>query len=352
MKNLASVTHFLPLTLIRRERRLSQSGKVIVRLGQKVGAADIIAETVLNPEYQILDIAQLLGITASKVEKFLQYGPGDNLSKGDLIAGPVGISNRVVRAQRDAKIISSGEGQVLLEFISKPFQLKAGIPGSVVELIPERGAVIEMTGALIQGVWGNGRLDFGVLSVIDPKPDHELTISDLDASQRGAVVLAGTCEDGDALKMAEDLALRGVILGSMDPSLIAQVERLRVPVIIIEGFGHYPMNPVAYKLLATNDRREVSVIADAWKKYEGIRPEIIIPLPAPSSLTIPLEVGEFKTDQRVRVVQYPYLGNIGTIQKVLHQQSFAGGVKAPAAEIRLLNGSPLVIPLANLELIQ
>ncbi len=349
---LTAATHFLPLTQIRRERRLPQPGKVIVRQGQKVGASDILAETVLNPEFQILDIARLLGKPAANADKYLRFQPGDQLSKGDLIAGPVGITNRVVRAQHDAKVISAGDGQVLLELFSKPYQLKAGISGNVVELIPDRGAVIETTGALIQGVWGNGRLDCGVLAVIDPKPGFILTVGDMDVSLRGAVLLAGSCREVEVLRMAEELMLRGLILGSMSPELIVQAEKIRVPVIVIEGFGDFLMNPIAYKLLATNDRRETAVIAAVPKPEEGIRPEIIIPLPASENIHPPKDAGELVLDQRVRVVEYPHLGTIGTIQKVMRQVSFPGGLKAPAAEIRLLDGRSMVLPLVNLELIQ
>ena len=55
----APVVHFLPLTLIRRERVLPIAGKVLVRKGQKLSVKNIVAETVFNPEYQLLDISRI-----------------------------------------------------------------------------------------------------------------------------------------------------------------------------------------------------------------------------------------------------------------------------------------------------
>ena len=54
-------------------------------------------------------------------------------------------------------------GRVLLEVESAPLELRAGIPGVITDLHPERGATIETNGALIQGAWGNGRVGEGLM---------------------------------------------------------------------------------------------------------------------------------------------------------------------------------------------
>ena len=51
-------------------------------------------------------------------------------------------------------------------------------------MIPDRGAVVETTGALIQGLWGNGRLDFGLMNVVVEEPDGILTSDQLDVRMR------------------------------------------------------------------------------------------------------------------------------------------------------------------------
>jgi len=348
---LAPVTHFSPITLVRRARVLPHPGKVLARTGQQVSALDVLAETNVNPEYQWLDIAHLLGISPEKIERYLQCQAGDQLARGDVIAGPYGISNRVVRAPKECRVILAGDGQVLLEGTAKPFQLKAGIPGDVVELIPDFGAVVETSGALIQGVWGNGLVDYGLMAVLAKRPDHPLVASDLDVSMRGSVILSGSCQDAEALQMADELPLRGMILSSLSMDLVPLALKVRYPLILIEGFGVKPYNSVAYKLLVTNNRREVTLNAEDWDPYTGARPEIVIPLPAPGRTTVPVEIDTFGIDKVVRVLRAPHSGQTGTIISMKGKTMFPSGLRANAAEIRLDDGNTVDLPLANLELI-
>ncbi len=348
---LAPITHYLPLTLIRRERILPQPGKVLVRAGQKVAATDPIAEAVMFPDFLLLDVARSLQLSAAKAERYLHCQAGDQLAQGDVIAGPVGLANRTVRAPRDGKVVLAGEGQILLETTSKVFQLKAGISGNVADLIADRGAVIETTGALIQGVWGNGRIEAGVMSVIAKKPDMLLTMPDLDVSLRGSIVLAGYCNDPDVLSMADELPLRGLVLGSLAASLMPMAAKLSCPVMVIEGFGDHPLNSAVFKLLSTSERREVALNAEAWDRYSGVRPELVITLPAPGNTTLPQETVSFEVEKTVRVLRGPRTGELGLIIALKGAVVFPGGLRSRAAEVRFEDGKTQYLPLANLEII-
>jgi hypothetical protein len=350
---IAPVTHFLPITVIRRARTLPVPGKVAIRKGQKVGATDVIAEGPLTPEHLLLDVARGLGLPANKADTFIQRRAGDEVGQGDVIAGPVGVTHRVIRAPRPGRVVLAGSGQVLMEVESQPFELKAGIPGVVVDLIPDRGAVIETTGALVQGVWGNGRIDFGLLNILSETPHDTLTADRLDVSQRGLVIFGGYCDDEAVLKTAGDIPLRGMILGSMDPSLIPIAARVNYPIIILEGFGQISVNSVVYKLLSTSERREVAIIADAWDRLAGTRPELVIPLPASSQLPLPREADHFEPGQEVRVLTAPYRGMIGTVVSLRPGlEALPSGVRALVADIRLENGESSMLPLSNLEVLE
>jgi len=348
---LAPIIHILPFTVIRRERILPGMGKVLVRAGQRVSSLDVIAEANLRPEYLLLNVARGLGLTPERADQFIQCQAGDHLAEGDMVAGPVGMARRVVRSPSDGQVILVGSGQILIEVASKPFQLKAGIPGEVVELIADRGATVETTGALVQGVWGNGHIDFGVMVVLAKSPDHLLTPDQLDVSMRGSIVLAARCEDPEVFKSAEELPLRGLILASMSASIAPIAARMQIPVIILEGFGHSPMNTAAFKLLTTNERREVALNAEPWDPYSETRPEIIIPMPGSERLSLPQETGTFTPDQQVRVLRTPHAGEIGVILGIKGSVTFPSGLKAQAADIRLESGRMAVIPLANLEVL-
>jgi hypothetical protein len=350
---LASITHIIPLTTIRRERFLPVSGRLLVRKGQKVSTTDIVGEAKVNSEHLLMDLVRGLGVPVGKADNFLQCKAGDRVMQDDVLAGPVGLTKRVLRAPGNARVIVAGEGQVLLELESSPMELKAGLPGMVIDLLADRGVVIETTGALIQGVWGNGEIDYGLMIVLARSSDDELTVDRLDVSLRGSIVMGGYCKDAEVLKTAASSPLRGLILASMDPSLVPVASKIKIPVIVIEGFGNIPMNSAAYKLLSTNDQREVSLNAERWDRFTGVRPEIIIPLPAPGEPALPPDADLFTAGQQVRVVRAPHKSEIGTIIEIrAGMTALNSGLQAPAAEIRLESGENALLPLANLEVLE
>lgn len=349
---LAPVTHILPLATVQRQRVLPVPGRVLVRKGQEIAAADTVAEVNLTPQHVVLDVARGLGLPVDKADKQVQRKAGERVSEDDVIAGPVGITKRVVRAPCSGRIIVVGSGQVLLEVDSPPFELRAGIPGEVVSLIPERGVVIENTGALVQGVWGNGRIDFGLMHALASRPEQTLTADQLDVSFRGSVILGGYCGQPDVLSTAADLPLRGLILSSMASSLVPLASNMPYPIIIVEGFGLLPMNAAAFNLLSTSDRRQVAINAEPWDRFADRRPEVFIPLPSDGRISPLRDTIEFAPDQRVRVVRAPQKSQIGTIVALLPgMQVFPSGVQGPAAQVRLENGEESVLPLANLEVL-
>lgn len=350
---LASVVHIQPLITIRRERILPVPGKVIVRKGQKVIATDIIAQADLDPKFILLDVARGLGLPGDQADHYIQCRPGTMVAAGDILAGPLGLFKRVVRAPSDGTVKFTGEGQILLQLESNPFELKAGLPGIVTELIEGRGAIIVCTGALVQGVWGNGQIDSGVLSLLAEKPDEKLTADRLDFSLRGLVVLGGHCDQVETLKAAAELSLRGLILASMDSQLVNAALRLPFPLIVLEGFGDIPMGSVSFKLLATNERREVTLNAEEWDRFTGKKPEVIIPLPAPEELPQPRDTFFYETGQTIRVIGSPYWGRIGRINRLLPGETLlSNGISVQAAEIKIESGNNIVLPLTNLEVVE
>ena len=349
---LAPVRHILPVTTIQRERLLPMPGRVVVRRGQKVNPGDAVAETHLAPEHIILDVARGLGLGSSGINEYIQCEAGEQVSEGDIIAGPVGMARRVVRAPHSGRVILIRGGKVLFEIDSPPFVLRAGLPGVVSSLIPDRGVIIEGTGALLQGVWGNGRVDYGLLHVLAKMPDDLLTPDHLDETMRGSVILAGFCGDAEVFKAAGELPLRGLILSSMASSLIPVAVIMEYPIIVMEGFGLLPMNSTAFKLLTSSDQREVALNAEAFDKFANTRPEIVIPLPTEDHAPEPRESLVFSPDQQVLIVRAPYQSQIGTIIALRQGiKVLPSNVRAPAAEISLESGETVVLPLANLEVL-
>ena len=348
----APVHHIVGLTSIVRERLLPVSGTVLARLNQKVSSTDVIAETNWAREHILLDVARTLHITPSAADRLIKCKVDDHIAASAEVAVGAGLFPRSARAPREGRVVAVGGGQVLMEVGDSRMELRAGIPGTIIEIIPNRGAVIQPAGALVQGIWGNGRIDSGLLVNIAEKPDGVLTAGRLDVSLRGSILLAGMVNDAETLQTAADLPVRGLILSSLSPSLIQAAREMRYPIMVTDGFGPLPMNSAAFKLLSTNAKRDVTVNAETYDRYSGARPEVIIPLPISTDPPSPREVETYAPGLQVRMRRPPALGMIGSIVAVKPGlTTLVSGLRAPAAEVKLENGETVVVPLVNLEVV-
>jgi hypothetical protein len=348
----APVHHIVGYTSIVRERLLPIPGTVLVRLNQKVNPNDVIAEANWAREHVLLNVAQRLGVNPNVADRLVKCKVDDRLPASAEIAVGKGLFPRTVVAPREGRVVVAGGGQVLMEVGESKMELRAGITGIVIEIIPNRGAVIQAAGALVQGVWGNGRIDSGLLVNLAEQPDSVLAAGRLDVSMRGFVILGGMVKDVEALKAAADLPVRGLILSSLYPSLIPLAREMRYPIVVTDGFGPLPMNSAAYKLLSTNIKRDVTVSAEARDRYSGACPEIIISLPVSATPPALREVETFAPGLQVRMRRPPALGQIGSIIAVKPGLTMLlSGLRAPAAEVKLENGEIIIAPLINLEVV-
>jgi hypothetical protein len=349
---LASIVHVLPLTTIRRERAMPISGRLLVRQGQKVAPRDIIAEATLAPEHLLLNVSRSLGVSTKQAQSFIQREVGDEVAEGDLIAGPVGLTRRVLRAPVSGRISIIRKGKILLEVETVPHELQSGMTGVVTDLISDRGAVIETVGALIQGVWGNGEMDFGLMQNMLQAPDGKLTSDQLDVSLRGTIILGGYCDEPKALHNAADIPVKGLILSSISATLIPLAEKMPYPIVVLRGFGFRPFDSVSYNLLTTNQNREISINAVSFDHFSGTRPEIVIPLSSSNDPNHPLETEDYEAGQNVRLMRSTDQNSIGTIEYILDTPAeLPSGLRAVSAKINLENGETAIVPLANLEVL-
>ncbi|MCJ7584193.1 MAG: hypothetical protein MUO30_05430 [Anaerolineales bacterium] len=349
---LAPVAHVLPLTTLRRERLLPIPGRVVVRLDQKVMPVDVIAEANFGQEHILLDVVAGLGVSEEIADTLVQVRTGDRVEEGQIVAARGGLFRKNVRSPRSGRVVAVGSGQILLEVGEGTYELRAGLPGVVTRLIPERGAEITMNGALIEGVWGNGRVDVGLMLPLLSSPGDPLTADRIDVSLRGSVLLCGTCSDAAALRAANELPVRGLILGSISSALLPLAMQISYPVVVLDGFDRRAMNAAAYRLLTTNSKREVTANGEPYNCYTGARPEIIIPLPVSEEAPQPRHVESFASGQQVRLVRAPDAGRVGTLVTLLPGlTAMPNGLRLPAGEVRLEGGEQITVPLANLEVL-
>jgi len=348
----APVHHIIALTTIVRERTLPVAGKVLARLNQKVGPADVVAEAKWAREHVLLDVARILRISPNAADRLLKVKADDTIAASTEVAAGKGLFPRSVQAPREGRVVAAGAGQVLMETGETRLELHAGIPGTVVQIIAERGVIIQTAGALVQGVWGNGRIDTGILVNLAERPDIALTPGRIDMSLRGSILLGGPIKDSETLQAAAETAVRGLVISSLVPSLLPLAREMRFPIVVTDGFGILPMNSAAHKLLASNAKREATLNAEVFDRYSGARPEVIIPLPISQDPARPREMDTFAPGQQVRLRRPPSAGSIGTLTAIKPGLTLLpSGLRAPAAEIKLENGESIVAPLVNLEVV-
>jgi hypothetical protein len=347
----SSVHHVVPLATIVRERRLPVKGTVRVKLGQRVSPGDIVADATWARDHVFLDVARTLGVSGAAAERLIHCRPGTSIAMGGLIARGGGVLPKTIRAPRAGRVVATGGGQVLIESGESRIELRAGISGVVQNVIPDRGVIIQTSGALVQGVWGNARVDTGVMINLADKPDALLPPARLDVSMRGSILVGGVVQEAGLLHTAEEIAVRGLLIGSIVPSLLPLAREMRYPIVVTDGFGVVPMNLAAHRLISSNAKREVTLNAETYDRYAGSRPEAIIPLPAPGAPP-PQDIVALAAGQPVRICCQPAAGMMGTILGLpTGPAKFPSGLRVPGAEVRLENGEQLLIPLVNLEVV-
>jgi hypothetical protein len=347
----APITRYLSETSIERKRLLPGPAKILVRRGQEVMAIDPVVEELIYPDHQLLDAARGLGVPPNRADQLMHCTAGVIVAKGDVLAGPVGLTRRVMRAPQPGKIVSTGQGMILMELAGQPDRLAAGLAGEVVDLISERGVVIRGSGALIQGVWGNGKIGQGELHLIMDIPDQELTASCLTDQMAGSILVSGYCRDQSVLSAASQLSLRGIILASLHPALVTQAARANFPFLLVEGFGKHPINPIAREILTSNAGQPATLNSELGDVLTGARPELIIPKLISQAGVKPVLVDLFAPGRKVRLIGLSQLGQLGDIIDLIADYKLPNGLTAAAARVRLEDGTLVNFPLANLEIL-
>ena len=345
---------FTPLSRIRRERVFSTPARVLVRKGQQVAPEEVIAQAIIAPCHVSLDLAASLGQPATDIERYLQFGIGDVVAQGDILAGPVGFSRRVVRAPLTGKIVRIQQGELVLQVAGEPEELKAGLPGEIVALVEGRGAVIELAAALIQGVWGNGyAAAYSRFVNLAASPEDSLTVNPGDERLLGAILVGGTCQSSEDIHLVQAAGAAGLLVSSLEAEAYEAALQAPFPIVVTEGFGRLPLPAPVFEFLSSPGTNFMVLDASSWDRVANIRPEAIIPQQtdtnlAELSLHSP-QLGLIHPGQQVRLLGYPHLGKRARLIDLPGLSRFANEIQSLGAKVRLDDGNEILLPLTNLE---
>ncbi|MEI6288940.1 MAG: hypothetical protein WCP19_00780 [Chloroflexota bacterium] len=345
-------THNIQNLIVERKRILPGSGKVTVKAGQKVDYLDVVAVGMSDQKHVIIDIARKLRVSPRRADTYIKINRSDKILKNDIIAETPGFFGQEVKSPIDGQVVAFGGGKIVLETGGKPVELLAGIQGQVTEIIGDRGVMIRANGTIIQGLWGNGRLETGVMMSIIDGPDELCDPGRLDFSLRSSIILGGYVDSADLFNAAADLTVRGIVLGSMSSDLIPVALKMPYPILLLDGFGRRPINLQAYDLLNNNLRRIMTINAVTNDSASSQRPDIFIPVDTIADSRFPDDMKILSPGQTVRMVSLIAPSKIGQIIRINPFQTILpNGIRSKTADIQLENGEQVSFPLTNLEVL-
>ena len=320
-----------------------------------------------------LNLANLLSLSPADVPGCMLKKEGDRVAVGEPLARTKGIFGKF-RVEYASKVagtiesISSVTGQVILRGEPQPLQVEAFLAGTVVEVIPEEGCAIEAEVTLVQGIFGIGGETFGPIRLACKSYEQELTGDLILPDMKGCVVIGGARIDMDAIQKARQAGVAAIVTGGLDDKdleallgynlgvAITGSEHVGLTLIITEGFGEIAMAERTFKLLGSRQGDQASVNGATQIRAGVMRPEIVIPLSerelAQQTESVVME-GYLDIGKPVRIIRDPYFGLIGSVSGLPQElHVLASGSKARVLEVRLDSGETVVIPRANVELIE
>jgi len=343
-----------PLTLLRRERVLPAPGEILVQQGDRLDPVQVIGRARVPGEFRIVNVAQELGVPVRALRRHLKVKRGQQVKQGQVIASRGLLNRRVCRAPIEGTVTHQIGGRLLIEAAPHEVEVRAGYYGTVARVPSHQSVLIQVSGALIEGAWGNGLEGFGVLHLTVENRHESLEADDIDAASRGVILVAGSGLDSAALERAAELQARGIIVGGIAPELLRQAKEAPFPIMVTEGIGEIAMSSMAFKLLSTHNGREATLDGRFDNQQPPTRPEAIIPLPAePGTDRLKFAETPLQTGDRVRAVRAPHTGLTGTVLDLPVAMHAATDAQLTAALVQPEDAEePVPIPLANLEILR
>lgn len=360
---------------LRKRRVLPIPGSVLVSPDTKVYSETVIARTDLPGRVYPVNIAHALGITPEDIRRYLLKSQGEYIEKGS----PLAENKPFIKWFKTQVLspitgvvenISEVTGQVMLREPARPLELLAYIDGSVVEVIPQQGAIIETTGSFIQGIFGLGGETTGVIRLAVEKPEDILSSERITEQHRGAVVIGGSLVESQALRRAQEVGVNGIVVGGIDDQdlrgllgyelgvAITGTENIGFTLIITEGFGQIPMAWKTFELLAAREGCKASISGATQIRAGVLRPEIIVPIESKTELetimVLPNEARQrgLEIGDTIRIIREPYFGTLAKVIALPSEpQKIATESKARALVAELPDGTHAIIPRANIEII-
>ncbi len=356
--------------VIEKLRRLPIPGEVLNKVGDIVNYDAKVARTEISGEPEIVKVAMILGVEAEDMSRYMLKKVGEKVKEGENIAfysALFGMIKKNVPSPRDGTIESVSEvtGQVIVRGSPIPIEVDAYLPGTIVNVIPREGAVVQTHGAFIQGIFGIGGEVHGEIKRIAASNDEIVTPEKIGPDCKGKVLIGGSLITLEAMKRAAEVGASAIVVGGVRHQdlttftgqeigvAITGQEEVGFTLIITEGFGKMNMSATTFKLL-TSFEGLLACVNGATQIRAGVqRPEIIIPHEERLE-----EAGEkfamgMVPGTPVRIIRQPYFGAIGIVDTLpVELQAMESESMVRVLTVKLADGRTATVPRANVEIIE
>ncbi|MCW5940003.1 MAG: hypothetical protein KF884_10205 [Fimbriimonadaceae bacterium] len=356
--------------VVQRVRRLPIKGEVAVKPGDKVGHDTVVARAMLPGILQTIRLAEKLGVEAKEVPGFFHLQVGDPIGVGQQVAetpGFFGLFKQPVISDFAGTVetISEVTGHVLVREPSIPVDVTAYLDGSVIDVMPEEGAVIETRGAMVQGIFGIGGERNGPIRIAVSSADEVLDAGHIKPDDAGKILVGGSGVTYEALEKANNEGVVGLVVGAVRDVDITKFlgydigvaitgqEPINVTLICTEGFGVLRMADRTFELLKSIEGRTASLNGATQIRAGVIRPEVIAPSDSVSGEgQIASSGGTLEPGTPIRIIREPYFGLLGKVTGLPAQLvTVESGAEVRVLNAKLDDGREVTVPRANVEII-
>ncbi len=358
---------------VTKTRRLPLKGEVLVKQGDVVNADTIVARTELPGNVKMFNIANLLGVPASDIFELLLKKEGDTIAADEPLAQSKGLFGKwfrnTVKSPIDGVFESFNEitGQAVLREPPIPVEIDGYVHGTVTEVLPGEGVVVEAHCTFVQGIFGIGGEVRGELKMVCSSPNEEITLEKITEECRNKVIVGGSYISHAVLKKAVSVGVRAIVVGGFDDKDLKDLlgydlgvaitghEKKGLTLILTEGFGRMNMAHGTFELLRKREGMVASVNGATQIRAGVMRPEIMVPLDssATSAVQSGKEAGAMDIGSLIRCIRAPFFGRIGKVASLPFELHVVDSeAKVRILEVEFDDGSKYTVPRANVELIE
>lgn len=365
--------------IVRIHRSLKGKGSINAAKNQDVTPSDIIGTAHISSGFRIINLAQILQVAPSEIEKYMKRSIGQRIYKDELLAYRSGWllgGKKIVISPTDGILdfLNPKTGELRITFLPKKADLPAGVYGIVEFVDQDRGQVVIRTQAsIVHGMFGSGRVRDGTLHIISRR-DELIGKSFISPHLSEQILAGGSLVFKDAIAAAISAGVSGLITGGINAKdykgmaggkLIfpKKMENdIGISIVVCEGFGSIPIGWDIDEILRKYDSKFVSI--------DGNTGEIYLPSFEASSMTRvrntklpPIQNGlinfneyssqivDLKVGSNVRIIGNSYTGSIGKIIALDQTETvLPSGIKTFMATVDTRH-KKIQVPVANTEVI-